>query len=151
MSEYDLEYDSHHDMWFRRNQRGGRIPQTPRAMGRFKFWDGGGYYSSTGFRCPSRYPYSWTPYFLWEPECEYTTVDHDRMRMWDGPKWDEAWNAAQRVGGHRIFGPETSVNVEAVKAIIDTYYEGTEEAVGYILSCNVSSGYAIGTFCLRRK
>lgn len=92
-------------------------------------------------RTPEEYPYSFSAHYLWrEDDMKYAApIYADRMWQWDFDKAKVAFGNSQR--GYRT--------KEECKKIIESYYKGQYECVGYALSCNVSNGYEIGIFYVR--
>lgn len=94
-------------------------------------------------RTPEDYPYGFSPYWLQRPEARVHAewVYSDRMSQWDYEKFKHARQESE-------FNISYNFNFEACKKLIQIYYEGKYQCVGYALCCNVSSGYPIGMFAL---
>lgn len=99
-------------------------------------------------RTPQSHPYSYDAHFLWR---EFSDEDRenggiiniysDRMASWRPEKYE----ALMR---HKHW-PTLSFG-EAHK-IIDGYFNGEQELVGYAIECNPINGYHTGIFWVRKK
>lgn len=93
-------------------------------------------------RSPEEYPYSFDAHYIWRDDLTGATpIYSDRMWEWDWEKAKAAFKNNQR--GRRV--------KHECKEIIERYYDGKYECVGYALCCNVSNGYEIGIFYVREK
>ncbi|WP_420415307.1 hypothetical protein [Roseibium sp.] len=95
-------------------------------------------------RTPEEYPYSFDAHFIWKSAGvdEDSAIYSDRMWQWDRKKAKIAFQdrqAARRLGR------------KEAEAIIDRYYDGKYECVGYAYGCNQSNGYPYGIFFIREK
>lgn len=94
-------------------------------------------------RTPEEYPYNFDAHFKWREDLEGADVVYsDRMWQsdWDLAKW--AFNGLGQRGNYTR---------QQCKDIVDAYYQGRYECVGYALACNQSSGYEIGMFYIKAK
>jgi len=101
------------------------------------------FYDPNATRGPDSHPYNFDTYYTWRPQVKYNnTIYSDRMREWD---WDKAKAAFAGMPGPQSMTPDQA------KTVIDRYYDGKAECVGYAVSCNQSSGYPLGVFFVRDK
>lgn len=96
-------------------------------------------------RTREEYPYSFSDHYIWREEAKMkgsSTVHVDRMFQQDYEKAKLAFgNLGQR-------GNYTKAQC---KDIIRKYFGEDMECVGFSLSCNISTGYEIGTFYIKTK
>ena len=100
-------------------------------------------------RTPREYPYSYDAHFSWRDfdKSDMEGIDivySDRMRDWDPEKYKTALNTVGRCWIENI-------SRDAAKRLIEIYYDGAYECVGFGRCCNMSSGYGIGLFYLRTR
>lgn len=97
-------------------------------------------------RGPDKYPYSFDTYFTWRPDPDKAegagAIYSDRMREWD---WEKAKMAFKDSGSTESMKPNQA------KRVIELYYDGKYECVGYAVACNQSSGYPIGVFYIKER
>lgn len=98
---------------------------------------------------PAESPYAFSPHYLWRDKAKAkksVSYPTDHLSAKDKPRYIAARKAA---GIDRV--PHNKVTKAQAQAFCDAYFEGGAECVGYVLSCNQSSGFQIGTFCVIHK
>lgn len=99
-------------------------------------------------RTPQAHPYGFDGHFKWRDFDKNKTpkgldmVYSDRMNQWDSEKYKEAFAGSGWIQG---------LDKKTSKEVIEKYYDGKYECVGYAVCCNVSNGYPIGMFYLMPK
>lgn len=99
-------------------------------------------------RSPREYPYSYSGHYLWREFDKHNvpkgieSVHSDRMMGWDYDKYKKAFHKA---------GFADNIKKEKAKEIIEIYYDGKYECVGYAIECNLSNGYPYGIFYIKEK
>jgi len=104
--------------------------------------------TSGSTRTPEEYPYSHSEYYLWRTfasgdatvEAYYT----DRMRSWDAEKYTAA-TANKMTNWHSV-----PISKVAADEIVKAYFGSSYVCVGIAQSMNVSNGYPLGVFFVRR-
>lgn len=97
----------------------------------------------TQTRTPENYPYSFDAHYIWRENLKGASgVYSDRMWEWDREKAKMAFDGV---------GQRAIRDKQKTKKVIEKYYDGKYECVGYALCCNVSNGYEIGIFYLKEK
>jgi hypothetical protein len=97
-------------------------------------------------RTPGEALYGFSGYFLWRKfmQGDETVggVYSDRMQQWDPEKWSEAMRGRKQNW--------QTMSAQEAKEIIWAYYGSDYELVGYATECNVSNGYPLGIFFIRK-
>lgn len=101
-----------------------------------------------GSRTPEQHPYGYDAFYVWR-EFEKDAMDgigaeySDRLQQRDPAKHERARSLAK-------MGWIESTTKEQAKRYIDHYFGGEYECVGFARCCNVSNGYGLGIFYLRK-
>lgn len=99
-------------------------------------------------RSPREYPYSYSAHYVWrdfdkkEMPKNISPIYSDRMKMWDRDKY---------MAVTKDTGWIEDISQSQAKNIIESYYDGKYECVGFARECNVSNGYGVGIFFIRAK
>ena len=121
----------------------------------YGFRRGGPHYdwAGDGRRTREEYPYSFSAHYIFRDGAKvrfgiegadgfYT----DRMRSWEPEKFERAMK------GFGFYGTLPSGNAKvACNRAAKIYFGEDAECVGYALDCNVSNGYPIGIFFIKRN
>ncbi|WP_156883599.1 hypothetical protein [Salipiger mucosus] len=98
-------------------------------------------------RTPREAPYGYSAHFKWRefdkrnPPEGIDAVHSDRMQQWNAEKYRAAFKGK---------GWIDALSKEKCKNAIRTYYDGKYECIGYAVECNVSNGYPVGLFFLKK-